>query len=70
MWNAIKSDLVSFVSTVKDDAVKAVNKVIGDNENEEGQESLEIQRQQRIIDLTSKPIPINTSNNKLRQDFM
>lgn len=50
MWNAIKSDLVSFVSTVKEDTVKAVSSVMGDQDDvEEGQDAT---RKRRLLDLT------------------
>lgn len=51
MWNAIKSDLVSFVSTVSEDAVKAVTSVIGDGDDQQ-EEDLELVLQRRIDDLT------------------
>jgi hypothetical protein len=30
MWNAIKSDLFDFVSTIQEDTTKTINKVLGD----------------------------------------
>jgi len=35
MWGAIKSDLASFVSTVTEDTSKTLNKVLGEEEEEE-----------------------------------
>lgn len=32
MWGAIKSDLFDFVSTLKEDTSKTINKVLGDED--------------------------------------
>lgn len=34
MWGAIKSDLLSFVTTITDDTTKTINRVLGDKEEE------------------------------------
>ena len=34
MWGAIKSDLMSFVSTIKEDTTRTLNQVLGDEEEE------------------------------------
>ena len=35
MWGAIKSDLIDFISTIKEDTSKTLSNVLGDgNENE------------------------------------
>jgi hypothetical protein len=34
MWGAIKSDLMSFVTTITDDTTKTITRVLGDNEEE------------------------------------
>jgi hypothetical protein len=36
MWGAIKSDLLSFVTTITDDTTKTINRVLGDDEPEVG----------------------------------
>lgn len=41
MWNAIKSDLFDFVSTIKEDTTKTVIKAIGNDEEEEDKSSIE-----------------------------
>ena len=51
MWNAIKSDLVSFVSTVREDAVKVVTSVIGDEEEDQNEDQ-KAHMQRRIFDMT------------------
>ena len=35
MWNAIKSDLLTFAATVQEESTKAVQLVIGEEESEE-----------------------------------
>jgi hypothetical protein len=35
MWGAIKSDLLSFVSTITDDTTKTLNRVLGEDEEAE-----------------------------------
>ena len=56
MWNAIKSDLVSFVNTVTDDTAKVVSLVIGDDTKEtssNGPPSSGVKNQQQMVmDLT------------------
>ena len=34
MWGAIKSDLMSFVSIIKEDTTRTLNQVLGDEEEE------------------------------------
>lgn len=34
MWGAIKSDLLSFVTTIQDDTTKTLHRVLGDDEEE------------------------------------
>ena len=69
MWSAIKSDLVSFVSTVREDAVKAVTSVIGDGD-EDQQEDHELLLQRRIVDLTrAQKTYAEPLEDGLRRDF-
>jgi hypothetical protein len=67
MWNAIKSDLFEFVSTVSEDTTKHVNKVLGEVDDEEEDESLKLQ-EKVIADLKrsfeSYGNPIKESNQK------
>ncbi len=32
MWSAIKSDLLDFVATIKEDTTKTISKVLGDSD--------------------------------------
>ena len=34
MWTAIRSDLLDFVSTIKEDTTKTIHKVLGEEEEE------------------------------------
>lgn len=36
MWGAIKSDLLSFVTTIQEDTTKTLSRVLGDEEPEVG----------------------------------
>lgn len=42
MWDAIKSDLFDFVSTITEDTTKTINIVLGDTENEDVRNMLSI----------------------------
>ena len=48
MWSAIKSDLLDFVNTIQTDTQKVVEKVMGEEDEEEEELTL---RQKRLTDL-------------------
>jgi hypothetical protein len=58
MWGVLKSDLLDFISTIKDDTTKGINQVLGDaDENETTSTSLE---EKMITDVKRS---FNTYNN-------
>ena len=73
MWDAIKSDLFEFVSTVKQDTTRTVNKVLGDDDDEEIDHELIIQKK-AIADLKRSyetyANPVKESNQKRFQSFL
>lgn len=73
MWNAIKTDLMEFVTTVTEDTSKTVNKVLGDVDEEEEDEAQLIQ-EKLIADLKrsyeSYGTPIKESNQQEYKKYL
>ncbi len=51
VWDAIKNDFIDFVSIIKDDTQKTIIKVLGDQEEENTDESLYLDSRNKDLEL-------------------